>query len=66
MSMCECLNVVCVPSLCLVLTEESTESLEQELWVVVSHYVAPEIKPRFSEDKSVLLTTESSFRKPIL
>lgn len=64
--MCECLNVVCVPSLCLVLTEESTESLEQKLWVVVSHYVAPGIKLRFSEDQSVLLTTKSSFWKPIL
>lgn len=47
-------------------TEQSTESLEQELWVVVSHYVAPGIKPRFSEDQSVLVTTEASFQKPIL
>lgn len=56
MIMCECLNV-CLGTKCMPgATEQSTESLEQELWVVVSHYVVPGIKPRFLEDQSVLLT----------
>lgn len=66
MSMCECLNVCLCTKSMLGATEQSTESLEQELWVVVSHYVAPGIKLRFSEDQSVLSTTEAPFWKPIL
>lgn len=66
MIICECLNVCLCTKSMPGATEQSTESLEQELWVVVSHYVAPGIKPRFSEDQSVLATTEASFQKPIL